>query len=260
VTESVTKDASLLIVGAGRLGRRVALSWPGKVTAETLSDRTHAWFSQRGIEVRQRNGVSDTFDCVLFCVPPSASALAYRDEAQRALGRWNRRGRFVFTSSTAVFAEAEGGEVREDSPTAEGERAERLLQVETEVSGAGGSVVRLAGLYDGESGPQLSYRRLVESPLRGDAWINLIHYDDAAGLVGKVLQSPLAPRIYLGCDDVPIKRETIAQLGPPPHCIFRGSDGPLGRKCNNTETRSALDWEPRWRSLADFVNAGAPRD
>jgi nucleoside-diphosphate-sugar epimerase len=66
---------------------------------------------------------------------------------------WNRRGRFVFTSSTAVYADpstasevcTEGSPLK--SPLSEHPRAAKLLACEEVCTQAGGTVVRLAGLY-----------------------------------------------------------------------------------------------------------------
>ena len=54
---------------------------------------------------------------------------------------------FVFTSAGSVYAENEGGEVDETSEVARTERSGKLLDGEEAVIRAGGSVLRLGGLY-----------------------------------------------------------------------------------------------------------------
>ena len=60
---------------------------------------------------------------------------------------WEKSGVFVFTSAGSVYAENEGGEVDETSEVARTERSGKLLDGEEAVIRAGGSVLRLGGLY-----------------------------------------------------------------------------------------------------------------
>ena len=73
---------------------------------------------------------------------------------------WNRKGRFVFTSSTAVYADPLSPEEAEvctegsplKAPLEDHPRAAKLLACEQACMGCGGSVVRLAGLYHPDRG------------------------------------------------------------------------------------------------------------
>ena len=60
---------------------------------------------------------------------------------------WEKSGVFVFTSAGSVYAENEGGEVDESSEVTRTERSGKLLDGEDPVLRAGGSVLRLGGLY-----------------------------------------------------------------------------------------------------------------
>ena len=60
---------------------------------------------------------------------------------------WEKSGVFVFTSAGSVYAENEGGEVDESSEVVRSERSGKLLDGEETVTEAGGSVLRLGGLY-----------------------------------------------------------------------------------------------------------------
>lgn len=67
---------------------------------------------------------------------------------RRASEEWSGEGTLVFTSSSGVYAEENGGVVTEKGIVGAGERRERLLAAEDHVLERGGCVVRLAGLYD----------------------------------------------------------------------------------------------------------------
>lgn len=232
--------SSLIIVGAGRLGTKVGELWHGPVTAETQTPRRHPELVARGWAARIRSD-KDKFDNVLMTVPPSAGG-DYEGEARRAVKLWSGKGQFVFVSSTVVYKEEGGGEVVETSAVSDEERAKVILAAEAVVLAAKGNVVRLAGLYDETSGPQMVYAAKKVSPLRGDAWINLIHRDDAASLVSTVLHSKKKGQTYLGTDGHPLLR---CQLNA--HCEFTGSTGPLGKKLNGKWTCKQLNWAPTKR-------------
>lgn len=260
----------LLIIGAGALGRRVGRLWlvhhrKARVLAETRSDHSHPTLRNQGMIPRLRSDPDPpAMPYVLFSVPPSSQD-DYASEATRAARLWQGGGRFLITSSTAVYAEEEGGRCVEVSPLAESPRAMRLRGAEERLLGAGALVVRLAGLYDHDRGPHRAYLRARTSPRRPDGLISLIHYDDAATLCVQALRRGQPGAIYLGCDDHPITRRELVQAvvrsqryrtanGPPPACRFTGSEGPYGRRCDSAWTRRALDWEPSHRRFLDWVD------
>lgn len=246
----------LLIVGAGRLGARVGQQWDGEVTAETLTDRSHAALKKQGMMPRLKS-LEGRFENVLFAVPPTSSNESYEEEVKRALFLWKRRGSFLFVSSTGVYEEDEGGIVSEISLEGTSERALRLLAAEDLVEKQKGIVVRLAGLYDSHSGPHRVFLNKETSDLRGDAWINLIHYDDAAKLCLKILDKG-ETTTFLGCDSTPLTRQELSRLAGKltagaPACQFLGIAGPLGKRCDNSFTRNVLHWTAQWESFASFV-------
>jgi nucleoside-diphosphate-sugar epimerase len=231
---------------------------PSSVLAETRSDRRHAELRALGAACRCRGDEAPSARShVLFCVPPSSTE-DYVAEARRATRLWDGRGRLVMTSSTAVYAEEHGGVCDESSPLAGTSRALRLLAAEETVRQAGGIVVRLAGLYDEERGPHRVFLRQGRSPRRGDGLINLIHYDDAAGLCRLALERGKAGVVYLGSDDRPITRRELVEAAVlsgrfEGGCVFTGTTGPLGRRCDGAATRRRLGWEPRHRSFPDWL-------
>lgn len=92
----------------------------------------------------------------------------------------------LFTSSTSVYAQTDGGEVTEESPAEpDRETGKLLLEAEKIVLGAGGTVARLSGIY----GPGRSV--ILKKFLSGEAvteedgcrFLNQIHRDDAAAAI-----------------------------------------------------------------------------
>jgi nucleoside-diphosphate-sugar epimerase len=114
--------------------------------------------------------------------------------------------RFVFVSSTGVYAQQDGSWVDEDTPAEPREFSDRaLLDGERAVLGGPlpATVLRLGGIY----GPGRT--RLIESVRRGEArvrpglYTNRIHRDDAAGALAHLLALAEPAPVYLGVDDEP---------------------------------------------------------
>ena len=170
-------------------------------------------------------------------------------DAVAAAGQMPRRA--VLVSSTGVYGDAPPDPVLDESSPAtpadaparvllEAERvfAERLPQ---------GSVLRLSGLYRGESGRIVTQVRegTFDDPHR---WTNRIHRDDAASAVVHLLTRDESPEaLYVGTDDEPsllgdVAAHVAAQLGvpaPEPADPARGH----GKRLSNSRRR-ASGWRP----------------
>ena len=69
--------------------------------------------------------------------------------------------------------------------------------------------------------------------------------------------------VYIGCDNHPIERQVLAEavgkadryrhMAADPPCMFVGSDGPVGKRCDASQTRDALAWQPRFQSFLDWL-------
>ena len=267
-----------LVVGCGYLGYRVARAWRDlgwTVSAVTRSDKRAAEFSDQDLapllaDVTQPDSLASLpeADVVLFAVGRDRErtsqsmrevSLDGLENVLDVLGETTTR--FIFISSTGVYAQSDGDRVNEDSPTQPiRENGQVLVEAEALVRsrlGMRGYVLRLAGLYG--PGRLISRRETLVSgtPLGGrpDAWLNLIHVDDAARAVvtaSTIEADGLENRMWLICDDRPVRREEffgrLAELfeaPPPTFDVARGGsriDG-LGKRCQNARLRKELGLE-----------------
>jgi len=257
----------LRIIGAGELGSRVGRLWrkwipESQITAETATVVRHATLQHLGLlpSLRSHRG-EETASHILFSLPPSSSK-RYLGEVEDALRLWNHLGRFIFISSTGVYRENQGGEIREDSPLAGTERASRLIEAEEAVIRNDGIVVRLAGLYCLKRGPHRSFLTTGESPLNAEGYINLIHYEDAALLVRMAFEKGIPKSIYLGSDGNPITRRELADLAQTHFAssrsiVFLAKEKSMGKKSNNELTRTLLGWSPLYPSFESYLKSFA---
>jgi nucleoside-diphosphate-sugar epimerase len=162
--------------------------------------------------------------------------------------------RFIFTSSTGVYHQNNGETVDEESPThPERFSGQCLLEGERLVAQAPleGISVRLAGIY----GPGRT--RLLDAVRAGSArctegdttCLNLIHRDDAVGILLHLMQLESSERLYLAADNQPIKKNALMhwlaeEVGapPPPSVPAAGNHEPQrgGHKyCNNARLRAS---------------------
>ncbi|GAB3414240.1 SDR family oxidoreductase [Haloparvum alkalitolerans] len=122
--------------------------------------------------------------------------------------------RLIYTSSTGVYGDHDGGWVDETTPldpTTEKTRvlteAERVARGRAADAGIDGTVVRFAGLY----GPgRYRLERYLDGPVTA-GYLNMIHRDDAAGAVRFLLENDLArDDAVLAVDDEPVDKHAFA--------------------------------------------------
>ncbi|HLJ11274.1 MAG TPA: NAD-dependent epimerase/dehydratase family protein [Planctomycetaceae bacterium] len=223
-----------LIVGCGYLGRRVAKRWIAHgdwVAALTRSPEHARELRAVGIEPIVGDVTAPATlealpeaDSLLFAVGLDRTAGKSQREVyvgglenvlRRAAGRF---GRILYVSSTSVYGQNEGQWVDETSPcdpTSENGKvcrdAELLLHREVPEA----NILRLAGLY----GPGRLVAR-VEALRQGnlvvegnpEAWLNLIHVDDAATAVVACEKRGAPGAAYLVSDDRPCRRREYYTL------------------------------------------------
>ena len=281
-----------LIFGCGYLGRRVAAAWQAseeEVHVVTRSTERAAESQARGwiahvADICEPDTLADLpdVDTLLFCVGyDRRSQHSQREVMVNGLARVldnhrDRCGHFIYTSSTSVYGQDAGEWVDESSPCEPTQpggvcclEAERLVwqAFPQRGDGIGANVLRLAGLY----GPGRLLSR-IESLQRGDplagrpdAWLNLIHVDDAVATILKVERHWSAGETYLICDDRPVMRvdyfSALAKLvgAPPPRFdatmpARRGSGG-LNKRCSNRKLRDRLGVTLRYPTLKEGLPA-----
>lgn len=194
--------------------------------------------SEEGIDAIESAGFegvqADITDSAAFEAVPDAETVVFaassggRDaeaarkiyvEGQRAAldqfaNRTNPPERYVYTSSTGVYGDHEGGWVDERTPLdPTTEKTEVLAEAErVAIDGASqrgidGTVARLAGIY----GPD-RYRltRYLEGPVT-EGYLNMIHRDDIAGGIAYLLREDVArSEVVLFVDDEPVSKWEFA--------------------------------------------------
>ena len=160
-----------------------------------------------------------------------------------------RPGRIFFTSSTAVYAQTDGGRVDEESPALPTHYAGRtLLRGERAFleSGHPATILRLSGIY----GPGRT--RLIDAVRAGKAEVqegpprftNRIHRDDCAGALTHLMKMDKPDEIYIGVDDEPADRRKVLnwladRLGVPQPRVAAGGEAPSARAATNKRCSNA---------------------
>ncbi|HLT04208.1 MAG TPA: NAD-dependent epimerase/dehydratase family protein [Pseudomonas sp.] len=197
----------------------------------------------------------------------AAYRAAYVDGLRHVLGWLAERGqrpkRLLFVSSTAVYGQHQGEWVDEASPCEpRGFTGRILLEAEQQALGSGipASVVRLAGLYTGDSRWLVDQLRAGQMPpAQPPLYSNRIHRDDAAALLACLLRADARGEtlesIYLGVDDEPAPLHEVAQwlqarfgIDTPPGAPMQRRAG--SKRCRNARARS-LGWAPRYANYRE---------
>ena len=177
------------------------------------------------------------FDWVVNCVSSSKGGVEeYREvylQGARNLMEWLFAAppkKFVYTSSTSVYGQTDGSQVKESSPAEPaGETGRVLVETEKVLLEAAKKipvvVLRVAGIYGPERGHLfLQYlKNEAKIPGQGERIINMIHLDDVVGAVITALKNGRAGEIYNVVDDEPVAlvhffrwlSETLGKWMPP---------------------------------------------
>ena len=184
-------------------------------------------------------------------------------EGARALADVLAPRRFVFTSSTSVYAQTDGSVVNEESAAEPDRETGRILrEAEEVVLARGGSVARLAGIYGPGRSVLLKKFFADEAVIEGDGGrvINQVHRDDIASALALLLESS-AHGIFNVCDDEPMTQRTLYEwlaqhfhkplppTGPPDPNRKRGW---TSKRVSNAKLR-ALGWAPHFPTFFDAI-------
>ncbi|MDA1184787.1 MAG: NAD-dependent epimerase/dehydratase family protein [Acidobacteria bacterium] len=272
-----------LIVGCGYLGARVARAW------RDAGDQVYA--TTRGAQVEALSGagfqplildvtaapvlrVLPDVDTVLFAVARARNSDATMFDIHVAGLRAvldalpAPASRVIYVSTTGVYGQDRGEWVDEASvtePLREGGQA--CLAAEGVLfgheRGRDGVVLRMAGLYGTGRIPRaddvLQGQTIAGSP---DAYLNLIHVDDAArAVVAAGDPAHGGGKTYVVSDSCPPTRgeyvaEVASRLGrtvPP----FSGGSG-RGKRVRSTRIVRTLDLQLKYRSFREGLAASCP--
>jgi nucleoside-diphosphate-sugar epimerase len=217
--------ANVLIAGCGYVGTALGLEllaagdrvWGLRRTASHLP----AGFQAIGADLSSPSaleGLPRGIDYIVYCASADDSSdaayvKAYVTGLQRLLDTLDRSNvrRVFFTSSTAVYAQADGQWVDEASETKPTYfSGVRLLEAEAvlRTCGLASTVLRCAGIY----GPGRT--RLIDSVRQGTAkaserFTNRIHRDDVAGAIAYLLRCEQVPELLLLTDDEPAAERAV---------------------------------------------------
>lgn len=224
------------VVGLRR--RAEPLPAPLRTVRADLTDPASLEALPRGVHAVVYSAAADAFS-------EAAYRAAYSDGLQALLDILRRRDerprRLIFVSSTAVYAQADGSWVDEDSPAAPVSFSGRcLLAGERAALGAGfaACVVRFGGIY-GPGRTRLIARVREGAPCTDPPplWTNRIHREDCAGVLRHLLMRETAAPLYLGVDCQPAPECRVmdwiaARLGLPRPRRAPGSQGAGPRRAN----------------------------
>lgn len=169
------------------------------------------------------------FDWVVNCTASGGGGAAdYREiylAGNRNLLAWLGAAppeKFIYTSSTSVYAQNDGSLVTETSPTEPDATTARILvEAENLLLAAMAErqfpalILRLAGIYGPGRGHWFKQLLRGEARLEGDGarFLNMIHREDVTGAIIAALHHGQPGEIYNAVDDAPVnQREFFAWL------------------------------------------------
>jgi nucleoside-diphosphate-sugar epimerase len=174
-------------------------------------------------------------------------------------------GRFIFTSSTSVYAQTDGLWVDENSEAEpERETGRVLRKTEDLIVSAGGTVARLAGLYG--PGRCVPLQKLLEGNalIEGDGTrlMNMVHQSDAAAAL-QFLAGTETTGIFNVADNLPVTQADwyryvcdILDKALPPNGSpdLNRKRGWTNKRVSNQKLR-ALGWKPVYATFKQGVRS-----
>ncbi len=233
-------------------------------SAESAAKLTGKPYPVRAVDIAAREAVEVAvrpFDVVIHCASSGGGgAESYRRiylEGARNLLTVLRPDRFIYTSSTSVYAQTDGEWVDEESAAEpEHETGQILRQTEEFVRQNGGLVARLAGIYG--PGRSALLRKFLSDDAKieegGGRYLNQAHRDDIAAALVHLATIPNESQIVNVVDHEPrTQRECYEWLArklgrPLPPSVARAARrkrGASNKRVSNRKLRT-LGWEARF--------------
>jgi len=236
------------------------------------------WLSGDVTQPESLRKLPSNYDWAVFCASSSHGSAAdyravYQEGTQNVLN-WLAASpprRFVYTSSTGVYAQNDGSVVTETSATEPGTDTGRiLLEAERDLlkSASHASIpaviLRVAGIYGPNRGYWLRQFLNGEAKLAGTGarWLNMIHRDDVAAAILAALEKSQSGEVYNACDNEPVQLLTVFQwlaarlqrpLPPsvPEHTDLAAKRGVTNKRVSNLKLREACAWAPRYPTFRE---------
>jgi len=218
-----------------------------------------------------------TAEAIVCSVPPDADG----DPALRLLTdalsdtpalRW-----VGYLSSTAVYADRDGGWVNEtsaadatDATALKRLRAEQQWQAFAHARGSASAVFRLPGLYGrGRNALVQLTQGKAKQVVRPGLVFNRLHVEDLASGVLAAMQRPAGAALHLLSDDEPAPPQDVvayaAALSGLPLPVVQAWDAPevaaslrrfytSNKRIDGRATRAALQWQPRFTTYREGLD------
>lgn len=209
------------------------------------------------------------FNWVVLSVAAGGDADNYRRiylDGTRRLLEWlsvSPPEKFVYTSSTSVYGQIDGSQVKESSPiepTAETSKVlvetEKVLFEAFQRQKFPAVILRVAGIYGPDRGHWFKQFLKNEARMDGDGsrFLNMIHRDDVAGCIIAALKRGRPGEIYNAVDDEPVRQRTFFEwlgsaLGkyPPPASSENPSEdrkrGLTNKRVSNRKLKMELGYQ-----------------
>ncbi len=227
-------------------------------------------------------GLPTTWDWVINTVSSNKGGEAeYREvylNGTRRLIEWLAPApprKFVYTSSTSVYGQNDGTQVKETSPTEPTSETSKIL-IETEKllldsftqTKFPGVILRVAGIYGPDRGHlfQQYLRNEAKIAGKGERFINMIHRDDLVGIIAAALASARPGEVYNAVDDEPIAQihflrwlsETLGKWMPPFATEAENSQrkrGLTNKKVSNRKVKMELGYRFKYPTFRQGYTA-----
>jgi nucleoside-diphosphate-sugar epimerase len=271
----------LLICGSGYLGQAIANTAADRgyeVSTCSLSGGNGSHTCDLGSEesVNMLASMIDPPDLIVHCASsgkggPPAYERVYRDGIRHLRSAFPD-ALILFTSSSSVYGQTDGGIVTEESP-AEPDRETGRILIETEklTTASGGIVCRLSGIYGPGRSVTLKKFLQTEAVIEEDGrrFLNQIHRDDAVSAIlhllsiatDETMSCAVRGQIYNVSDSCPLSQKTTYQgmadyfKRPLPPTGPRDENRKRGwthKQVSNAKLRS-LGWDPQYPSFLDAM-------
>jgi nucleoside-diphosphate-sugar epimerase len=179
--------------------------------------------------------------------------------------------RVIYISTTGVYGQDDGSWINEDSPCQPSRESGRVFleaeeALQTHAFGQQTIILRLAGIYGPGRIPSAEDLRVGKAiQASANAYLNLIHVDDAAQIVVAVEAHAKPPRTYLVADGHPVVRREfyseVSHIFRTPPLLFEAPTAGVARRGNtskrvsNARLLSEVSVEFKYRTYREGLSA-----